>query len=118
MKVIFTLPGTLQAPGYTKAAPSYWPTTPLAYMEWFTPQGPVANKTHSMYKISKAFDSQGRPQGTIIPISNIRQSCMLFPIFPKNQRIPGDWHPNNILDKVESFLISNWLNKYSYQTLW
>jgi len=118
VKVIFTLPQTLQAPGYTMTAPSQWPMTPLAYVEWFTSQGPVANITHSMYKFSKAFDSQGQPQGAVIPISNIRQSCMLFPIFPRKQKIPTDWRPDNIVDKVQSFLINNCLNKYSYQTLW
>jgi len=120
VKVIFTLPAKLQGPGYESAAPSQWPKNPLAYIEWFTPQGTIANRVHGMYKISKAYDSQGHRQGTVIPLSNICQSCMLFPSFPKSRTgtIPDNWHSDNILDKVESFFINNWLHKYSYQTIW
>jgi hypothetical protein len=73
-----------------------------------------------MYKISKAKDSQGRVQGAIIPLSSIRQSCMLFPIFEGHERElnSGELNSSNILDKCHSFLVNNWLNHYSYQTIY
>ena len=122
VKVIFTLPKVIQGPGFQIPTPAQWPKSPLAYVEWFTRQGPVANKTHGMYQISKAYDSQKRQQGSVILLSDIRQSCMLFPIFPKSMA-PSDsdymeWKPDNVLDLAKTFLISNWLSKYSYQTLW
>jgi hypothetical protein len=121
VKVIFTLPKVIQGPGFQNPAPEQWPKAPLAYVEWFTRQAPVANKVHGMYQISKAYDSQKRRQGSIILLSNIRQSCMLFPIFPKSTLPDSDystWKPDNILDLAKTFIINNWLSKYSYQTLW
>ena len=88
-------------------------------MEWYTHQGPEleADKVHGMYHISRATDSQGRRQGAVIPLSNIRQSCMLFPVF-KGNREEANWQPDNVLDGTDAFLINNFLNKYSYQTIW
>jgi len=78
-----------------------------------------------MYQISRAYDSQGHIQGSVIPLTNIRQSCMLFPIFPKLQTATGssahlfaDWTSENSLDRASRFLINNFLHKYAYQTLW
>lgn len=75
-----------------------------------------------MYKISRSYDTQGRQQGSIIPLSNIRQSCMLIPIFPK-PRTPeaknlDNWTSDNVLDKATSFLINNFLDFYAFQTIW
>jgi hypothetical protein len=75
-----------------------------------------------MYKISQAYDSQGRQQGSIIPLSNIRQSCMLIPIFPKPKtpeiKNLESWTSDNVLDQVNSFLINNFLDLYAFQTIW
>jgi len=117
VKVIFTLPKTIVAPGMHIEAPQRWPKGPLAYVEWYTRQATVTHKDHGMYHISKAKDSHGRQQGTIIPLANIRQSCMLFPVF-SGHADEARWLPHNVLDKADSFLINNWLNKYSYQTIW
>ena len=73
-----------------------------------------------MYRIKKVSSTSsttaGKVQGTILPLSRIRQSCMLFPIFPSS--IPAHWTPDSILDHASSFYINNWLSKYSYQTIW
>ena len=120
VKVIFALPLTIDTPGSSTQSPSIWPKTPLAYIEWYTRQSPLPDKTHGMYHISKATDSQGRIQGTIIPLSNIRQSCMLFPVFKdhKEDLKSEHWNSENILDECKSFYINNWLNHYAYQTLY
>ena len=101
-------------------APQHWPTSPLAYIEWYSsipsqPSVPNGN----MYLIKKIEPSTGtQAQSSIIPVSNIRQSCMLFPVFPKLAPIAKDWRSENILDKCSSFLINNWSSKYAYQTIW
>ncbi len=50
MKVIFTLPKVIQVPGFQNPAPEQWPKAPLAYVEWFTRQAPVANKVHGIIR--------------------------------------------------------------------
>jgi len=57
------------------------------------------------------------PPGAIILVSEIRQSCMLFPVF-NDENVPPDWTTSNVLDKSKSFLVNNWLSKYSYHTIW
>lgn len=98
--------------------PAYWPKTPLAYIEWYLPIPPAPlRKNGTMYHIKKVQSSQTRPPGSIIPISNIRESCMLFPAFPQGNT-PEDWTTDNVLDRCDSFLINNWQSKRSYQSIW
>jgi hypothetical protein len=70
-----------------------------------------------MYYVNKVKNSQGtQVQGAIIPLANIQQSCMLFPIF---QGTPDThWSPASSLDLASSFLVNNWLSKYSYQMIY
>lgn len=75
-----------------------------------------------MYKVSQEKDNQGRPRGAIIPLTNIRQSCMLIPVFPK----PGtqaanslhSWNPDNALNQGTTYVLNNYLNMYSFQTIY
>jgi len=59
VKVIFTLPKTIVAPGMHIEAPQRWPKGFLAYVEWYTRQAIIAHKDHGMYQISKEKDSHG-----------------------------------------------------------
>jgi hypothetical protein len=70
-----------------------------------------------MYIVSKSNDRHGIPTGSIVALSAIRQSCMLIPKF-KNADDEKIWTSNNVLDHAGVFLLNNWLNKYSYQTIW
>lgn len=121
LRVIFTLPKNLKGPGSLIPIPVQWPKTPLAYIEWYTRQGRVADKNHGMYSIIRAYDSKGRSQGTIIPLSDIRQSCMLCPVTPRNLEEAKEaekWEYDSVLDDAKTFLINNWVSKYAYQTLY
>lgn len=76
-----------------------------------------------MYRIKKVSTStsssnpdQKKVQGSILPLSHIRQSCMLFPVFPSS--VPAHWKADKVLDTASSFYINNWLSKYCYQTIW
>jgi hypothetical protein len=97
--------------------PPYLPQNPLAYIEWYTRQGGAANLTHGMYTVSRAYDTKGRPQGGVIPLSSIQQSCMLIPVFP-NPSEEYNWTGDDVWDKADRFLINNWSSKYAYQTIY
>jgi hypothetical protein len=47
---------------------------------------------------------------------------MLIPIFPKPRspeaRNLDNWTPDNVLDEARFFHINNFLDLYSFQTLW
>ena len=117
VKAIFKLPTTIQKPGHTIPVPESWPKKHLAYVEWYTRQASSPNKTHGMYQISKAVDSNGRQQGAVVPMANIRQLCMLIPNFGE-EGVKSGWSSENVLDQCCSFLINNWSSKYAYQTLY
>ena len=69
-----------------------------------------------MYQIKKTKTSQGRSPGAIIPLNNIRQLCMLSPVFER--QIPKTWRSDNVLDLASNFFVNNWSSKYAYQTMW
>lgn len=119
VRVIFKLPKMLDTSLGPRDLPESWPQGPLAYIEWYS-KLPTASKDYhgNMYVVKKAKPSQGdHISGAIIPLNNIRQSCMLMPLL-SNEDVPLSWTRNNVLDLSSSFLLNNWLNKYSYQTLW
>lgn len=120
VRVIFTLPLEVHTITGAQPAPSNWPKEPLVYIEWYSRLEKSASPRNGMmYRIKKislnAMDKE-KVQGTILPLSRIRQSCMLFPTFPSS--VPAHWTTDNILDTASSFYINNWLSKYSYQTIW
>lgn len=111
VKVIFTLPHTLAFPGSLQNAPEQWPREPLAYVEWFTRFGPRPDQVTGMYKVSPALDSQKKRMGGIIPLSKIRQSCMLCPIFGQKKESvwkENGWTSKAVLEQAGSFYLNNW----------
>ena len=101
-----------------RPAPPEWPKGPLAFVEWYSPLTNIAHPRHGMmYYVNKVKNSHGnRVQGAIIPLANVRQSCMLFPIFDGTPNTT--WTPASSLDFASSFLVNNWLSKYSYQSIY
>ena len=119
VRVIFTLPKQVETHLGAQPAPRSWPKVPLAYIEWYSKLGGAADAKHGlMYHIKKVSTTSNpiRVQGTILPLSHIRQSCMLFPVFPAV--VPTHWTASNVLDHATSFLVNNWVSKYSYQCIW
>lgn len=122
VKVIFTLPQVIVRPGYTVPAPTQWPSTPLAYVELYSPPT-TPRKFHGMYVLSRALDVQGRRVGAVIPLQIIRQTCMLIPVFPtpktaEAQNFFATSSQENSLEVSTGFLVNNYLSLYSYQTIW
>lgn len=116
VRVLFRLPKQIHG----RPSPSAWPEDPLAYIEWFTKPKPAAEDNHEMYAISKAPKrADGRVTTSIIPLSNIRQTCQLFPVFPrKGKPVDSSQTSDTVLDQCSSFLVNNWGSMYAYQTIW
>ena len=111
LRVIFALPRTVEGCD----APSYWPTEPLAYVEWYSNTRPPPDKYHNFCSVSRPT----KPKFEIIPISRIRQTCHLVPVYGK-QDIPDKVNPANALDSdaYTTFFINQWTDLFSYQTIW
>lgn len=119
VKVIFQLPAALQIIGsYKSVAPSSWPKIPLAYIEWYTvPTLSQHDKnTHNMPSVKKSpLQADGCPPWSIIPLTNIRQSCMLIPNFLKESSSSAS---DTTLDTTTTFFVNNWLLVYTYKTIY
>ena len=116
---MFTLPEKMSG---NRPPPDYWPIpkeNPLAYVEWYSTLARAASPRHGMmYQIRKVqTPDKRRAQGAIIPLQNIRQSCMLFPKFPADGP-PSDWNKDNVLEIANEFYVNNWSSKYNYQTIY
>ena len=89
----------------------------LAYVEWYTaPMLTIQQQNiHNMATVSKGPPIQnGHCLWSIIPLSNIRQSCMLTPNFalvPISDQ--SSWTTLNILDTAPSFFVNNWSSIYT-----
>ncbi|KAJ3765102.1 hypothetical protein FB446DRAFT_655721, partial [Lentinula raphanica] len=116
LRIIFRLPRTVtNRRGFQVKAPSNWPQEPLAYVTWYTRFKPAPDQATGMYRVEPAIASNGMPQGAIIPLSNVRQSCMLVPGRTSWDR---NWNSENILDECSSFFVNNLQTKYTYQTIY
>lgn len=113
LRVIFRLPNVVKRLGQRSEedAPPNWPKaeTPLAKS--------VPDSKNGMYHVQPSVSaSNGTPQGEIIPLSDIRQSCMLVP--SSSDWEGNSWTSNNILDKCPAFFVNNFQSKYTYQTIY
>lgn len=120
VKVIFKLPTTLNLGVGVTNTPAIWPKEPLVYVEWYSQfKSSKETERHGMYVVKKGTrDANGISPGSIIPLTNIRQSCMLIPKFRTNEAEEASWTSSNVLDQASTFYVNNWLNLYSYQTIW
>ena len=114
MRVIFKIPPTL--PVGLGPIPSVWPKEPLAYVEWYSTLKSTAEPNHNMYVVKTNLRTDGQPVASIIPLSSVRQSCMLIPQFGRvaDKQLTSQ----NVLDRCTSFLVNNWTSMYTYQTVW
>ncbi|KAJ3766835.1 hypothetical protein FB446DRAFT_653164, partial [Lentinula raphanica] len=115
LRVIFRLPETIDNYGLLEKAPDCWPRDLLAYVTWYSRFKPAPDKATGMYRVEPAVASNGIPQGAIIPLSNIRQSCMLVPGRTSWER---NWKSEDVLDKCSNFFVNNLQTKYTYQTIY
>ncbi|KAF8145351.1 hypothetical protein K438DRAFT_1630258 [Mycena galopus ATCC 62051] len=115
VKVLFRLPEKLDT---GMPAPPNWPKTCLAYVEWFSAFKPKHENNHNMYSISvPPRRANGFRQASIIPLTDIRQTCQLFPNFGRND-VPDEWTTDTVLDMCPNFFVNNWASLYAYQSIW
>lgn len=115
VKVLFHLPEKLDN---GMPVPSSWPSAYMAYVEWFTPFKPSHENNHNMFSISvPPRRANGFRQASIIPLTDIRQTCQLFPNFGRDNVDP-EWTTDTVLDKCNSFFVNNWTSLYAYQSIW
>ncbi|KAJ3816192.1 hypothetical protein EV361DRAFT_813018, partial [Lentinula raphanica] len=114
LRVIFRLPQVVNVRAFQDQA-SHLPQEHLAYVTWYTRFKPAPDPATGMYRIEPAIASNGVPQGAIIPLSQVRQSCMLV---PSKSTWDKSWNSENILDECSSFFVNNLQTKYTYQTIY
>ncbi|KAF8233915.1 hypothetical protein L208DRAFT_1264593 [Tricholoma matsutake] len=119
VRVIFKLPAHLDHGLESTEAPSSWPQEPLAYIQWYSRLKSSPDEHHGMYDVKTTIE------GAIVPLASIRQTCMFIPRF--SNPFSGDrtlalaeagWTWYNVLDRCSAFWVNNWVDMYSYQTIW
>ncbi|RPD57369.1 hypothetical protein L227DRAFT_507016 [Lentinus tigrinus ALCF2SS1-6] len=86
---------------------------PVAYVEWFTPFRELDPNT-GMFKISKSTCNHRR-RASIIPLTQIVQSCHLIPVWGK--RVDRTWNTHNVLDKCTRFFVNPYLRHQDFVLL-
>ncbi|KAJ7739015.1 hypothetical protein B0H16DRAFT_1694676 [Mycena metata] len=86
VKIIFRLPTTLFN---GSAAPPAWSKHPrLAYVEWFSAFKPSHEQHHHTYSVVEPWPrADGRMQGSIIPLTDIRQTYTRTSQFGSHSRL-------------------------------
>lgn len=69
-----------------------------------------------MYVVKRLLRPDGSPAGAIIPLTSIRQSCMLIPNY--GNKAQPDLTKENVLDTSSSFFLNSWTSLYTYKTIW
>lgn len=115
IRFVFSIPkpaiNTLFPPMMQDLVPAH-----LAYVEWFSPFNTIPpGRDHGMYKISKLKDTHGQQKASVVPVSSIRQSVHLIPVF--GSVAPAEWRSSNVLDHAEDFLVNSFTDRFQYCTL-
>lgn len=83
---------------------------PVTYVEWFTSLRQLDPET-GMFKISKSTRNHRR-QASIIPITQIVQSCHLIPVWGKH--VDPSWNAHNVLDRCSRFYVNPYLRHHDF----
>ncbi|KAJ8494649.1 hypothetical protein ONZ45_g13167 [Pleurotus djamor] len=112
VKVIFRLPNEIKFAGRVYPLPLVWPRKAMAYVEWYQ-RSPATNPRSLFYTVKPL------PKGEIIPIENIRQTCMLAPKWEDKQwsNLQGITS-DNVLDHPGPFVVNNFSSLYAFQTVY
>ncbi|KAI0056075.1 hypothetical protein BV25DRAFT_1814750 [Artomyces pyxidatus] len=90
--------------------------THFAYVEWFTRPGPVAEKDHLMYKVTRKWTHRGERTASIIPVHDLYSSVHLLPKFgPVAER---HWSSSNVLELCQTFFVNSFTDRHTYITVY
>ncbi|KAJ7820515.1 hypothetical protein B0H14DRAFT_3147084 [Mycena olivaceomarginata] len=115
VKVLFQLPQKFDD---NTPVPTNWPTSCLAYVEWYSSFSPRHDDNHTMYSISTVpLRANGFANASIVHLTDIRQTCQLFPKFGRAD-VDRDWTTDTVLDQCTAFYLNNWGSMYAYKSIW
>ncbi|KAL0954331.1 hypothetical protein HGRIS_003329 [Hohenbuehelia grisea] len=109
LKVIFQLPSETTSRGITIPAPYFWPKYPLAFVQWYS-EPRSTNPQSLFYTVRPSPDTRGNGglEGEVVPLANLRQSCMLSPKFNSSEWEGFEkYTTNNILDQNLPYIVNN-----------
>ncbi|KAJ7712192.1 hypothetical protein B0H14DRAFT_3099260 [Mycena olivaceomarginata] len=108
VKVLFQLPQKFDD---NTPVPTNWPTSCLAYVEWYSSFSPRHDDNHTMYSISTvpSLRANGFANASIVHLTDIRQTCQLC---------DRDWTTDTVLDQCTAFYLNNWGSMYAYKSIW
>ena len=86
----------------------------LAYIEWFRLTHKAPRPYHKLYRVKRRIQNGDR-LASIVPVSNIRRSVHLFPVF--GPIVPAEWTSDNVLEKCDTFYINCFSDRYAYHTI-
>ncbi|KAF7799078.1 hypothetical protein EIP86_010308 [Pleurotus ostreatoroseus] len=112
LRVVFKIPELLESITFGEGVK---PPGHLAYVEWFT-RPRQCDSDHGMYPISYSRNAKGEKNCAIIEVANIVRICQIQP--QCGYRIDPEWTSDNVLDKCNNFLLSNWMDQLAYQTIY
>src|ERR1700742_3742797 len=112
VRIIFCLPSVLGVSTIKQSSPACWNVKePLAYIQWFSKFKKEPDSNNKMYVVERAMDTKGQIQGAVVPLTNIRQCCMLS---PATKDWDPDWESHMVIDQCKRFFVNNFQSKYSY----
>ncbi|KAJ7794969.1 hypothetical protein B0H14DRAFT_3888515 [Mycena olivaceomarginata] len=115
VKVLFRLPQKLDD---NTPVPTNWPTSCLAYVEWYSSFSLRHDDNHIMYSISTIPPhANGFANTSIVHLTDIRQTYQLFPKFGRAD-VDRDWMTDTVLDQCMAFYPNNWGSMYAYKSIW
>ncbi|KAH8085426.1 hypothetical protein BXZ70DRAFT_1045629 [Cristinia sonorae] len=117
VRVIFSIPPDAIAMLFPPEGPQ--PPQYLAYVEWFTGLQQPPDPSHGMFRLRrKTYMADGvtKRKATIIPLSDIRRSVMLFPHF--GPVAPRHWTSENVLELCTRFYVNSWTDRHLYGTFY
>ncbi|KAG1860757.1 hypothetical protein F4604DRAFT_1882538 [Suillus subluteus] len=108
VRVMFTFP--------PKSIPLLFPPTVhlpthLAYVEWFTPFPPAADRNSRLYKLSQSL-RRGDTVASIVPVANIERSVHLIPRF--GVMAPREWMSDTVLEDCDTFWLNLYIDRYTF----
>ncbi|KAG1828595.1 hypothetical protein DFJ58DRAFT_672192 [Suillus subalutaceus] len=108
VRVMFTFP--------PKSIPLLFPPTVhlpthLAYVEWFTPFPPAADRNSRLYKLLQSLRG-GDTVASIVPVADIERSVHLIPRF--GVMAPREWTSDTVLEDCDTFWLNSYIDRYTF----